>query len=144
MGFGIFTGIAASLKTYYIKEFTKSVDYFYQLSNLSIWVYVLIPTGSERFANPSQHAGALHRRHRHVRALSQGTSRSSLVEDGLPALVKNQHEQVLRILRVREKQEHGRFAGAALADRGSGRPGLGRREGRARHKGNRWRASRTE
>jgi hypothetical protein len=38
MGFGLFTGVASVLKTYYIQEFTNSVDYFYRLSGLSIWV----------------------------------------------------------------------------------------------------------
>jgi hypothetical protein len=40
MGFGLFTGVAAVVKTAYIKEFTESVDYFYEVSSLSIWTYV--------------------------------------------------------------------------------------------------------
>jgi hypothetical protein len=40
MGFGLFTGIAAAVKTAYLKEFTTSVDYFYEVSSLSIWTYV--------------------------------------------------------------------------------------------------------
>jgi hypothetical protein len=38
MGFGLFTGVAATLKTYYIKEFGTSADYFYHQTKLSIWV----------------------------------------------------------------------------------------------------------
>jgi hypothetical protein len=40
MGFGMFTGVSAVVKTCYIKEFTTSADYFYELSSLSIWTYV--------------------------------------------------------------------------------------------------------
>jgi hypothetical protein len=42
MGFGLFTGVAATVKTAYVKEFSASADYFYELSNLSIWTYVTV------------------------------------------------------------------------------------------------------
>jgi hypothetical protein len=40
MGFGFFTGIAAVVKTAYVRQFSLSADIFYELSSLSIWTYV--------------------------------------------------------------------------------------------------------
>jgi hypothetical protein len=40
MGFGLFTGISAVIKTTYVREFNASSDYFYEVSSLSIWTYV--------------------------------------------------------------------------------------------------------